>query len=109
MYTAQVANWAAHGRPVSRCRGVTTTDRPDDPPTGSGRSSWKRPWRFDDVVRIGFARGVRRLADRPTEARPRASGRDRAQLFRHRTDPPVRDHLPASGPWLPDGDRGAGA
>jgi NADPH2:quinone reductase len=29
-------------RPVSRSRGVCTTDRPDDPPTGSCRSSRKR-------------------------------------------------------------------
>src|SRR5581483_9139608 len=46
IYTAHGANWAARGRPVSRCRGVCTTDRPDDLPTGSCRSSWKRPWRL---------------------------------------------------------------
>jgi predicted PhzF superfamily epimerase YddE/YHI9 len=35
-------------RPVSRCRGVYITDRPDDPPTGSCHGNWKRPWKFDD-------------------------------------------------------------
>jgi hypothetical protein len=30
MYTARGANWAARGRPVSRCRGVCITDRPND-------------------------------------------------------------------------------
>jgi len=45
MYTAHGANWAARGRPVSRCRGVCTTDLPDDPPAGSCRSRWTRPWK----------------------------------------------------------------
>src|SRR5438876_827439 len=43
---------------------------------------------------------VRRLAYRPTEACPRSSGRERAQLLRHRTDPSLRDHLPPRGPRL---------
>jgi len=35
------------------------TDRPDDPPTGSCRSSGKRPWRaVDEIVRIGRALAV---------------------------------------------------
>ena len=46
IYTARSANWAARGRPVSRSRGVCITDRPDDPPTGSCRGSWERPWRL---------------------------------------------------------------
>ena len=81
------------------------------------RSSWKRPWKVDDgIVRIGRARGVRRsrscvrrLADGPAGACHRSSGRDRGQLLRHWTDPSLRDHLPAPGPRLPDGDCGARA
>src|SRR6185312_10102374 len=69
IYTARGANWAARGRPVSRHRGVCTTDRPDDPPTRSCRSSWKRPWKVDDgIVRIGRARGVRRSRSPPPRA-----------------------------------------
>src|SRR6202021_2585424 len=49
--------------------GVCTPDRPDDPPTGSCRSSWKRPWKVDDgIVRIGRARGVRRSRSPPPRA-----------------------------------------
>src|SRR6516225_3905821 len=66
IYTAHHANWAARGRPVSQCLGVCPTDRPDDPPTGSCRSSWNRPWKVDDgIVRIGRARGVRRSRSPP--------------------------------------------
>src|SRR5215831_4647291 len=69
IYTAHAANWAARGRPVSPCRGVCTTDRPDDPPTRSCRSSWKRPWKVDDgIVRTGRARGVRRSRSPPPRA-----------------------------------------
>src|SRR5256885_13218230 len=34
---------------------------------------------------------------------PRSSGRERAQLLRHRTDPSLRDHLPPRGPRLLEG------
>jgi hypothetical protein len=34
IYTAQEANWAARERPVSRRRGVSITDRPNDPAAG---------------------------------------------------------------------------
>ncbi|HEX4584272.1 MAG TPA: hypothetical protein VH183_05545, partial [Burkholderiaceae bacterium] len=34
---------------------------PDDPPTGSCRTSWNRPWKVTHgIVRTGRARGVRR-------------------------------------------------
>src|SRR6202034_464020 len=52
---------------------------------------------------------VRRLADGPVGTCHRSSGWDRGQLLRHWTGPSLRDHLPAPGPRLPDGDCGAGA
>ena len=52
---------------------------------------------------------VRLLADGPVGAGHRSSSRDRRQLVRHWTDPSVRDHLPARGPRLHDGDRRVGA
>ena len=50
---------------------------PDDPPTGSCRSSRKRPWKVDDaIVRIGRARGVRRSRSPPrAPMNARVSGR----------------------------------
>ena len=57
-------------RPVSRCRGVCTTDRPDDPPAGSCRGSRKRRGEAaGGVVRFGGARGVRRSRSPPPRAR----------------------------------------
>src|SRR6185437_5191603 len=44
---------------------------------------------------------TRRLADGSVGARHRSSSWDRGQLFRHWTDPAIRDHLPAQGPRLP--------
>jgi len=35
MYTARGANWAVRGRPVSRRRGVSIIDGPDDPGVGT--------------------------------------------------------------------------
>src|SRR2546423_1553811 len=52
---------------------------------------------------------VRRLADGPVGARHRSSSWDRDQLFRLWTDRSLRDHLPAPGSRLPDGDCGARA
>src|SRR5881227_1463672 len=67
----------------------------------SGRNSQQSEQRSRTCVRL--------LAYGPTEACPRSSGRERAQLLRHRTDPSLRDHLPPRGPRLLDGDRGVGA
>src|SRR5262249_4586850 len=42
---------------------------PDDPPTRSCRSSWKRPWKVDDgIVRIGRAHSIRRSRSAPPRA-----------------------------------------
>src|SRR5215467_13401991 len=44
--------------PVPRCMPYRP---PDDPPTGSCRTSWNRPWKVTHgIVRTGRARGVRR-------------------------------------------------
>src|SRR5262249_28528752 len=69
-------------------------------------------WREKDLCPLTSQNArtcARRLAYGPTAARPRPSGRGRAQLLRHRTAPSLRDHLPPRGPRLLDRDRRAGA
>jgi hypothetical protein len=59
----------ARGRPVSRRRGVCTTDRPNDPSAGSCRGSWKRPWRLTMESSVSTGRVASAVLDRRRRGR----------------------------------------
>jgi dihydrofolate reductase len=53
IYTARGTNWAARRSPVSRCRGVSIIDGPDDPGVATHSVGWRTPrwWQLTTPAR----------------------------------------------------------